>query len=262
MTDCWNPAQYEKFRNEREQPFFDLLALVEPARSMRVVDLGCGTGKQTRALHERLRAAETVGIDQSPAMLKDAPSGVAGLSFREATIEAFAGDGEWDVVFSNAAFHWTERHGELVPRLARALKPDGQLAFQVPAMHHAVTHTAAHELTSIEPFRSAFAGWSRPQPVLTPDEYARLLFDSGFAAQHVRLVVYPHVLDGPEAVLEWMKGTLVAEYQRHLPVDLRAAFVDAYRERLLGSLPHRSPFFFPFNRILCWARKGSAGVGG
>jgi len=61
MTDTWDPTQYDKFQREREQPFFDLLALVQPAPGMRVVDLGCGTGKLTRALHEQLAAAETDG---------------------------------------------------------------------------------------------------------------------------------------------------------------------------------------------------------
>ena len=47
MTDTWDPAQYDKFQREREQPFFDLLAMVRPAPAMQVVDLGCGTGKLT-----------------------------------------------------------------------------------------------------------------------------------------------------------------------------------------------------------------------
>jgi trans-aconitate 2-methyltransferase len=65
----WNPAQYERFRDERSAPFYDLLDLVEPRPGMRVVDLGCGTGALTREMHRRLTARETVGIDTSPAML-------------------------------------------------------------------------------------------------------------------------------------------------------------------------------------------------
>ena len=48
MIDSWDPRQYDKFQREREQPFYDLLGLVRPAPRMRVVDLGCGTGKLTR----------------------------------------------------------------------------------------------------------------------------------------------------------------------------------------------------------------------
>jgi trans-aconitate 2-methyltransferase len=61
--DPWEPEQYRRFRAERRQPFFDLLALVRPKSQMRVVDLGCGPGELTDELHRRLRARETVGID-------------------------------------------------------------------------------------------------------------------------------------------------------------------------------------------------------
>ena len=69
MASSWDPAQYDRFRDERQQPFFDLLALVEPRPGMRVVDLGCGTGELTRTLHQRLAAADTLGIDASETML-------------------------------------------------------------------------------------------------------------------------------------------------------------------------------------------------
>jgi len=256
-VDTWNPTQYEKFKQEREQPFFDLLALVTPMEHPRVLDLGCGTGALTAEAHARLHARETIGIDRSQRMLDAALTSTtpAGLRFEIGTIEAFEERDAYDVILSNAAFHWVEDHASLVPRLFAALKPGGQLAFQVPAMHDGVSHRLAEELTTIEPFRSAFAGWHKPQPVLPPDAYAQLLYRTGFTDQRVRLAVYPHVLDGPEAVVDWMKGTLLTEYERRLPPDLFAAFVDAYRERLLAKLDRTRPYFFPFNRILCWGAR-------
>ena len=254
--DTWNPTQYDKFRREREQPFFDLLALIKPAPDMRIVDLGCGTGKLTALLHERLHARETVGVDRSARMLEAAGTGApAGLRFEVGTIEAFDARRGYDLIFSNAAFHWVEDHDALIPRLAAALEPGGQLAFQVPAMHDAASHTVAEELTAVEPFRTALDGWRRPQPVLSPGAYALLLHRAGFVAQHVRLVVYPHLLESREEVVEWMKGTLLTEYERHLAPRLFDRFVDEYRASLLAKLDARRPFFFPFNRILCWARK-------
>jgi trans-aconitate 2-methyltransferase len=98
----------------------------------------------------------------------------------------------------------------------------------------------------------------RPQPVLAPEAYARLLFHVGFAVQTVRVIVYPHLLDAPEAVVEWFKGTLLAEYSRHLPADLYARFLDEYRRRLLARIETARPFFFPFKRILMWAQRPGA----
>src|SRR5258708_16096739 len=103
-TDTWNPAQYDKFQREREQPFDDLLAMIRPSQAMRIVDLGCGTGKLTRQLHGRLAARETLGIDRSPRMLaaqQDEPP-APGLTFTVQTVESFlAGDGAYDLLFSN-----------------------------------------------------------------------------------------------------------------------------------------------------------------
>jgi trans-aconitate 2-methyltransferase len=263
--DTWDPRQYDKFEREREQPFYDLLSLVRCEPRMRVVDLGCGTGKLTRVAHQRLNALETTGIDRSDSMLKEMRAGPlpAGLRFEVGTIEAFVDRARaqarerYDLILSNAAFHWVEDHEALVRGLCDALGPSGQLAFQMPAQHDALSHVIAEELTTVEPYRTALGGWHRPQPVLTADAYARLLYRCGFAAQNVRLIVYPHVLASRDEVVEWMKGTLLTEYARHLPVDgeLFARFVQEYSRRLLGRLEAEAPFFFPFKRILCWGQR-------
>jgi trans-aconitate 2-methyltransferase len=261
-ADTWNPAQYDKFQREREQPFFDLLGLVKPKPGMRVVDLGCGTGKLTRTLHERLDAVTTVGLDRSESMLaamRDQPQ-PQGLRFAVGRIEALVTEPSpaaraWDLVFSNAALHWVDDHERLIGQIAALLAPGGQLAFQVPAQHDALTHRVAAELAGEEPFVSAFAGWRRSQPVLTPDDYARLLYRDGFVDQTVELIVYPHVLGSRDEVVEWVKGTLLTEYKRHLPENVYDQFVHAYRARLLPQLDESRPYFYPFKRILCWGQR-------
>jgi trans-aconitate 2-methyltransferase len=160
-------------------------------------------------------------------------------------------------MFSNAALHWVEHHDALFARLAAGLEPNGQLAVQMPAMHDEATHIVADELIAEEPFRTASGGWEKPQPVLAPEEYARLLFKLGFQAPMVRLIVYPHVLAGPDDVVEWVKGTLLAEYSRHLPPELFDRFLGAYRERLLARLDASRPYLFPFKRILIWAQRSA-----
>jgi trans-aconitate 2-methyltransferase len=260
--DAWDPRQYDKFQREREQPFYDLLALIHRAPGMRVVDLGCGTGKLTCVLHDRLQARETIGIDRSEKMLEPARRQAlpGGLRFEAGTIEAFAdhavrGLDRFDLIFSNAAYHWVADHDTLLPRLAAALPVGGQLAFQVPAQHEDATHVTADELAEAEPFRSALGGWRRVHSVQSPHRYARLLHRCGFDDPSVRLIVYPHTLASREAVVEWMKGTLLTEYARHLPEELFPCFVREYRARLLPKLEAVEPYFFPFKRILCWGQR-------
>ena len=265
VIDTWDPRQYDKFERQREQPFYDLLTLVQPVPGTCIVDLGCGTGKLTRVLHEKLNARQTIGIDRSDSMLAAARGAPlpGGLCFEVGTIEAFAErrferHDRPELVFSNAALHWVEDHDALVPRLAALLADDGQLAFQVPAQHDDATHVTAARLAEEEPYRGALGGWRKPQPVLTPVAYARLFHRCGFVDPIVRLIVYPHLLESRDAVVDWVKGTLLTDYARQLPPDLFERFVGDYRARLLPQLDAARPFFFPFKRILCWGRRTAA----
>lgn len=258
MKSPWSPDQYERFRDERSQPFRDLLDLVRPRPGMRVVDLGCGTGELTRELHRRLGARETLGIDSSETMLEQSGRLAGdGLAFERASVEDFRRRSEWDLVFSNAALHWCEDHPALFGRLAEALTEGGQLAVQVPANHDHVAFLTAAELAAEEPYCTALDGWVRRSPVLAPEEYARLLDRLGFAEQHVRLVVYPHRLDAPADVVEWVKGTLLTAYRSRLSEEFYGRFLAEYRERLLPALGEERPHFYPFKRVLAWGLRGS-----
>jgi trans-aconitate 2-methyltransferase len=252
----WDPAQYARFRAERSRPFYDLLALLQPRPGMRVVDLGCGTGELTQVLHRRLQAAETRGLDASADMLERS-AGLAGdgLQFERGDIGDFTAAQAYDLVFSNAALHWVEDHPALFRRLAGALATDGQLAVQVPANQAEATHTEAAALAAEEPFRSALGGPSMRQTVLAPEAYALLLHELGFTEQHVRLQVYLHVLPSREDVVEWVKGSLLADYRSRLPADLYERFATTYRDRLMARLHDVRPYPFPFKRILMWGMR-------
>jgi trans-aconitate 2-methyltransferase len=252
--DKWNPAQYERFRDERSQPFFDLMALVEARPAMRVVDLGCGTGELTRLLHESLKATDTLGIDSSAAMLAKSQSFAGhGLRFEQRDISEFTARNEFDLIFSNAALHWLGDHESLLARLTAALKPQGQLAVQVPANDDHPTHVVAAELARQSPFREALHRYERHWPVLKPEAYAALLHRLGYRRQHVRLQVYGHRLDARDGVIEWVKGTLLTDYEKRMPAELFAEFMRQYRQALFERLEDTRPYFYPFKRILFWA---------
>ena len=253
--DAWSPTQYERFRDERRQPFEDLVTLLEPRPGMRVIDLGCGTGELTADLHAHLRARETTGLERSAAMLARSATHVApGLRFVEGDLGAFDGEHGFDLVFSNAAVHWVADHPTLFRRLTDALAAGGQLAVQMPSNFDHPSHTVAHAIAGEEPFASALGGPVRPWPVLAPEEYAALLDRLGYARQHVRLQVYAHRLAAREEVVEWIRGTGLTAYESRLPPEMFREFLTRYRERLLPQLEDSRPFFYPFKRILLWGR--------
>src|SRR5262249_29621213 len=156
MASAWDPQQYERFKDERSQPFRDLMGLVRAHDGMSVVDLGCGTGELTAELHRGLRARRTLGIDSSETMLaKSAAPAGAGVSFAQGDLAAWTDGPEHDLVFSNAALHWVEGHDEVLARWRAALRPGGQIAAQVPDNHAHPSHVVAAEVAREPPFAAA-----------------------------------------------------------------------------------------------------------
>ena len=251
MADAWSPTQYERFRAERAQPFWDLASLVEPRPGMRIADLGCGTGELTAQLHQKLQARETLGIDSSAAMLARTPQ-VGGVRFERRDIAEFDPPEKFDLVFSNAALHWVPDHPGLLRRLTSALAPGGQLAVQMPMMDDQITHVTAYDLARSPEFRSLLGGYERRAPLMEPERYATWLHRLGYVRQHVRVAVYAHLLESREEVVEWNRGALLTDYQKRLsPADWER-FLDRYRRTLIPQLEDERPYFYPYPRILIW----------
>jgi trans-aconitate 2-methyltransferase len=242
----WSPEQYERFKEERRQPFVDLAALIEKRPRMHVLDLGCGTGELTRELHESLAAEETVGIDDSETMLLKAGSfGGEMLRFEKGDIEAFVTDRPYDLIFSNAALHWVPNHEQLLVRLTNFLNVDGQIAIQMPDNDDHPSHAIAAAVAKdfgIEP---------RAAHVLPVERYAELLHRLGYKQQHVRMQVYGHLLPSTSDVVEWVRGALLTTYEAQLG-ERFTEYVDAYRERLRHALGEERPFFYTYKRVLLW----------
>jgi len=249
--DSWSPSVYERFAAEREQPFWDLLALVEPAAGGTVVDLGCGTGELTRALHERSGAAATAGVDSSARMLERATAG-DGVSYVHADMRDYAPAEPLDVVFSNAALQWLPDHRELFARVRSWLAPGGQLAVQMPDNMDAITHRTAAEVGRDPRFAPYLQGAERRGAILTAEEYAVLLHELGFTRQVVLRRIYAHLLPSRDDVVEWFRGSLLTEYERLLPAGVFEEFLAAYRATLLPRLDDRRPYLLPFPRLLIW----------
>ncbi|MFZ5821617.1 MAG: methyltransferase domain-containing protein [Chloroflexota bacterium] len=250
----WNPDKYHQFQSQRSAPFDDLLHLVEVRPGLRVVDLGCGAGELTRRLADSLPGSDALGMDSSPHMLERAAE-YARPGLRFALGDQATLDGEWDLVFSNAALQWSENHQALIPRLFDRLAPGGQVAVQVPSNHNHVSQQLIRLVAGREPFRTVLNGWTRQSPVLPIEAYASLLFQCEAREIVVFEKVYPHVLENAEAVLDWISGTALVPYFERLG-DSKDEFLDALRQELRAAMPGE-PVFYPFRRTLFSARKAA-----
>jgi trans-aconitate 2-methyltransferase len=188
-------------------------------------------------------------------LAKAAPLTGGGLRFEKGDIATFTASEPVDLVFSNAALHWVDDHPRLLARLASRLAPSGQLAVQIPSNEDHLSHTVARDVAREEPFAAALGGYVRVVPNLTLDGYAVALYELGFREQLVRTDVYAHVLGSRDDVVEWVKGSLLTDYEKRLPVALWPRFLERYRARLLPQLEDTRPFFYPFKRTFFWGEQ-------
>jgi trans-aconitate 2-methyltransferase len=251
----WDPAQYAAFADERRRPFDELLRLLKPVPGGRIADLGCGPGSLTAELHHRLGAAETVGVDNSPAMLAETAAHAGdGLRFERGDIASWDGSGmAWDAVVASASLHWLPDHESVLARWSAAVAPSGQLAVQVPNNPDHPSHRLIGEVARDlrldvpdDPLHN----------VLPVERYAEVLDELGFAHQHVRLQVFGHRLPHAADVVEWTKGTALLRVRTAVSPENYESFLHEYRRRLVDALGHRAPYFYAFKRILFVAQKG------
>lgn len=257
MTPLWDPQQYLRYEDERERPFGELLARMEHADPREVVDLGCGPGTTTARLSERWPNAHVLGVDNSAAMIAHArPLSVPGrLEFREADLREWTPQGPVDVLLSSATLQWVPDHVSLFSRFVSYLGPSGVFAFQVPGNFAQPSHTLLYELARSDRWGARLAHLARPDPVLEPAAYLSSLLNSGAAAD-VWETTYFHILYGPDAVLEWVRGSALRPFVTVLeapdvPEGDVADFLAAYAAVLRAAYPPdaQSRTVFPFRRI-------------
>ena len=240
----WDPDQYEKFRVERSRPFFDLLSRIPDRSYHAIVDLGCGIGDLTAVLADHWPEARVIGVDSSDDMLKAAEqhADAGRLDFVNDDIVTWKPAQPVDLIVTNAAFQWIPDHEALLGRMAAALGPKGALAVQMPANFTSPSHLLLQETVAGRvPLRHDI--------VLPLATYVEILHGLAFQVDAWE-TVYQHVLRGPDAVLEWVKGTALRPVLKALQGPERDEFLAAYAAKLRAAYPETpSGTLFPFRRV-------------
>jgi trans-aconitate 2-methyltransferase len=251
----WDPTQYGRFSAQRGRPFFDLVTQVAATAPATVVDLGCGPGDLTLSLAQRWPQAAVRGLDASREMIDAVPAD-APVAFSVGTAEEFDATGI-DVVISNATLQWVPEHRRLLPQWAQQLNDDGWLAFQVPSNFDAPSHRLMRELAGSARWRERLRGVLRGSDTVdTPAAYLDLLAGEGLAVDAWQ-TEYQHVLQGPDPVLEWVRGTALRPVLAVLSDDEAAEFNAEYAALLQAAYPAQ-PYgtVFGFLRTFVVAHKG------
>jgi len=249
----WDPKKYNEFKTERSKPFDDLVSNIVDHPNLKVIDLGCGTGELTKKLSERLSNSTVLGIDNSAEMLAKAPVS-KNLDFKQLSIpEQFEENTKWDVIFSNAALQWIDNHGELFPKIISRLNPNGQLAVQMPQQNENILNRILLNLVQEEPFSSYLNNWTRPSPVLTLDEYAKILFENGGTNLVIYEKVYPLISASQNDFFDFISGSALTVYQERLNEEQFEKLSAEFKNRINKYFPI-VPSIYAFRRLILYAR--------
>ncbi len=252
----WNPETYLAFADHRERPIAELIHRIPPIDVANAVDLGCGTGNSTAALAARFPDAKLLGVDNSPEMLAKARGGLPGAEWAQADIGTWQPPHRFDLIASNAALQWVDRHDALFARLIDALNPGGALAIQMPRNFTAPSHTLLHETIEDGPWAAKTLPLLRRDPVDEPETYYDRLAPH---MSHVDIweTTYAQVLEAEDAVFRWTSGTALTPFLAVLEGEERDAFCEAYKARLNNAYPRAADgkTLFPFTRLFMVAAK-------
>jgi trans-aconitate 2-methyltransferase len=249
-TVDWDAASYDRLADPQEEWGREVLARLELRGDETVLDAGCGSGRVTRLLLDRLRNGRVIGVDASPSMIERAREAFAGDQRVELMVadlgELELGD-PVDAIFSNATFHWILDHARLFARLFAALRPGGPIEAQCGGEGNVAEWTRAIEAAEgDERFSAYLRGTPAAYNFASVGDTELRLKRAGFDVQRVWL---EHKTVTPREPREFVRSMGLAKQLDRLPPELHDEYVDA----ILGSLPR--PLRLEYVRLNISARR-------
>jgi trans-aconitate 2-methyltransferase len=226
----WDARTYDRISDPQVAmagPVLDRLPLVGDET---VLDAGCGSGRVTQLLLERLPHGQVIAVDAAPSMVEQASAALGErATVFQSDLQRLKVPQQVDAAFSNAVFHWVPDHDLLFERLFAALRPGGRLVAQCGGEGNIDRlRKLAAEVAAQEPYASALAGWSDPWNYAAPDATRERLERAGF--DEIETWLEPWPVDPPEP-REYLRTVCLGHHLAALPEALRDRFLDEVAER-------------------------------
>jgi trans-aconitate 2-methyltransferase len=229
MVRQWDAATYDRIADPQARWGATVLDRLPLRGDERVLDAGCGTGRVTSQLAERLPHGRVVAVDASAAMIAVARERLESFGERIEYVVADLGqpltfDDPVDAVLSTATFHWVPDHDALFRNLGAVMRPGGRLVAQFGGEGN------VESVRRI--LRSMGDGWLGPAHYETALATTRRLDAAGFVDIEAWLQPEPTRFDGGKPFATFLQTVVLGPHVDRLPEADRAAFVDEVVTRL------------------------------
>ncbi len=226
-----------------------------------VMDAGCGTGKLTAELLERLPQGRVVGIDLSYNMLNAAREYLAPkfehqIRFVAADLQGVPFVEAFDGIFSTAAFHWVPDHDRLFHNLLHALKPGGWLIAQCGGAGNLRRLLGrVEELKQWPAYRNYIGDYRYAWVYADAETAAERLRRAGFIGVETGLVPAPTRFKTAEEYSEFVRKVILHRHLERLPSPaLQAEFMSEVVRQAAQDNP---PFELDYLRLNLSGRRPS-----
>jgi len=252
----WNAAVYHRVSQPQVNWGRRVLARLEVRGDETVLDAGCGTGRLTAELLERLPNGRVIALDRSASMIEAARAWLAPrfgdrVSFLQADVETI--DLETlgtpvDLIFSTAMFHWVLDHPRLFASLYGVLRPGGWLVAQCGGGPNlARLRERADAVLASPPFVPYFAGWSGPWEFADAEVTAARLRAAGFSDVETDVEPAPTTFPDRESFAEFLTNVVFGAHLARMPdEEMRRAFIETLTEQAAEDDP---PFLLDYWRL-------------
>jgi trans-aconitate 2-methyltransferase len=220
----WDGQSYDRISAPMEALGREVLGRLQLRGDETVLDAGCGSGRITQALIERLPRGRVIAVDASQSMVQAAHERLPDADVRLADLLELELAEPLDAILSTATFHWIADHERLFSRLHEALRPGGQLVAQCGGEGNIdVLRGHAKEVLARGPYAEHFVGWQPPWNYAGPRETERRLLAAGFCGARCWLEPAPKQ---PEHAREFLATIVLGPHVQQLPEQLREPFMD------------------------------------
>jgi len=224
-TPDWDARSYDRISDMQFESGRDFVAGL-PLRGDEVaIDAGCGTGRVTRLLMERLPRGRVIGVDGSPSMIEQARENLGpDVELVVSDLLEFEPSEAAELVFSTATFHWILDHDRLFRTIRGWLRPGGLLAAQFGGKGNVQDVIDAIVTASgREPFAQHLRGFEHPWVFPAPEEEAERLERARFVDVRCDREERWFEFDDPR---EFQRTVGLAVHLDRLPEELREPFLD------------------------------------
>jgi trans-aconitate 2-methyltransferase len=224
----WDAAEYEKLSAPQTRWGAGVLGRLELRGNEAAIDAGCGTGRVTELLLEKLPEGSVLAVDKSGAMVEAAGRRFAGnprVRVERQDLLDLEVEERVDLIFSTATFHWIKDHDRLFRRLASAIKPHGRLVAQCGGEGNISRATkAVNETVEEERFRGYFEGWEDDKYYAGPQTTARRLEAAGFEEVETWLHDEVAAFESVDELARFLRVVVLGGHLERLPEEEREPF--------------------------------------